>query len=418
MKRLILILLFLLASFMIVTVVQSSIPFRLTGPILTLRLVMGATSFMLGVSWILFSLFALPRALASVFRNRKINRKELRWGMGALLTSLAPLILIGTLLLVAPSCCTVKMPGKSYAGPLPALTPDQTELRERLRNHVVKLASDIGTRSAATHYRQNLAAADYIAGVFSNAGFSVTRESFIPTAPDMAGKPCVNIIVEIKGTSKPDEIVVIGAHYDTAVDTPGANDNASGVAATLELARAFSLKPCPRTLRFIAFANEEPPFFWTIDMGSAVHAVGCRKRQENITAMLSLETIGCYSDAPGSQNYPARILGKLYPTTGNFIGFIGNTSSGRLVYKAVESFRKNAKFPSEGAALPSMVSGVGWSDHWGFWQQGYSAIEITDTAPFRYPYYHTDADTPDKINFDRYATVVSTLIPVISDLAH
>jgi Zn-dependent M28 family amino/carboxypeptidase len=308
------------------------------------------------------------------------------------------------------------MPGTSFSGPLPALAPDQEQLRERLRSHIVKLATEIGDRNAATHYKKSLAAADYIAASFSNLNLTVTREAFRPLHPSVKSNICENISVEIPGTNKPTEIIIVGAHYDTAIGTPGANDNASGVAAVLELARLFGHTPGSRTLRFVAFANEEPPFFWTKDMGAAVYAANCKARDENIVAMLSLETIGCYSSLPGSQHYPTKIMDWFYPTTGNFIGFIGNTASGWLVKDTLASFRKSAQFPSEGAALPAVISGVGWSDHWGFWQQGYSAIELTDTAPFRYEWYHTPYDTPDKINFDAYTYVVSMLTPVISDL--
>ena len=330
----------------------------------------------------------------------------------------APFLLIGTLILLAPRWCVVRMPGESYSGPLPTLTPEQTGLRDRLKGHITQLAVNIGDRNAPYQYRRNQLAAAYITQAFSNAGFAVRSEPFVPKLGLMKGRTCQNLVVEIRGTRRPDEIVVIGGHYDTADGTPGANDNASGVAATIELARTFAHAPCSRTLRFVAFANEEPPFFWTQDMGSMVHAAGCRARNENIVAMMSLETIGCYKNEPGSQHYPTKVLEWFYPTTGNFIGFIGNTSSGWLVHDAVATFRQHARFPSQGAALPAVVSGVGWSDHWSFWEHGYSAIEVTDTAPFRYAYYHDSQDTPDKLNFDHYAYVVSMLEPVITNLAN
>ena len=184
----------------------------------------------------------------------------------------------------------------------------------------------------------------------------------------------------------------------------------------LELARAFALKKPGRTLRFVEFVNEEPPFFQTPDMGSVVYAKRSRKAGEKIVAMLSLETMGYYSDEPGTQKYPFP-LNLVYPSSGNFIGFIGNIESGDLVRDAIASFRRNVQFPSEGAALPAQIPGVGWSDQWSFWQEGYPGIMVTDTAPYRYPYYHTAQDTADKINFDRLARVVAGLEKVISDLA-
>ena len=221
---------------------------------------------------------------------------------------------------------------------------------------------------------------------------------------------------EVRGTELPDEIIVVGAHYDSVAGTVGANDNASGVAATLVLARSFARLPRAKTLRFVAFANEEPPFFKTSGMGSRVYSAACRKRAENIAAMLSLETIGYYTDRDGTQKYPFP-LSLAYPSTGNFIAFVGNLSSRSLVHQAIAAFRKHAKFPSEGAALPSFIPGIDWSDHEAFWRVGYPALMVTDTALFRYPHYHTPADTPDKIDFDRLTLVVTGLRSVVADLA-
>jgi Zn-dependent M28 family amino/carboxypeptidase len=169
-------------------------------------------------------------------------------------------------------------------------------------------------------------------------------------------------------------------------------------------------------LRFLEFVNEEPPFFLSEDMDSLVYAKRCKQRQEKVVAMFSLETMGYYSDEIGSQKYPPP-LGLIYPLQGNFIGFIGNIGSGSLVRDAIASFRRHTQFPSEGAALPSQIPGVGWSDHWSFWQQGYQAVMVTDTAPFRYPYYHTTGDTPDKVDYERLARVVVGLERVVADLS-
>src|SRR2546423_1310086 len=152
-------------------------------------------------------------------------------------------------------------------------------------------------------------------------------------------------------------------------------------------------------------------------MGSFVYASRCKTRGDDITAMISLETIGYFSDAPHSQTYPAPGLGVFYPTTGNFIGFVSNTSSRRLLHRVIKTFRAQNKLPSEGAALPSFVAGVSWSDHWSFWQQGYPAIMVTDTAPFRYRHYHEPTDMPDKLDYDRFALVVSSMEKVIVDFA-
>jgi Zn-dependent M28 family amino/carboxypeptidase len=169
-------------------------------------------------------------------------------------------------------------------------------------------------------------------------------------------------------------------------------------------------------LRFVAFVNEEPPYFLSHEMGSSIYARRCKERGDKIEAMISLETIGYYSDAPHSQTYPSPGLGMFYPKTGNFIGFVSNIHSRALLCRVIGLFRKHAKIPSEGAALPAFVPGVSWSDQWSFWQQGYPAVMVTDTAPFRYPYYHSSSDTPDKLDYDRFALVVSGIQKVIEQL--
>jgi hypothetical protein len=168
-------------------------------------------------------------------------------------------------------------------------------------------------------------------------------------------------------------------------------------------------------LRFVAFANEERPYYHTETMGSLVYARRCRERDEKITAMLSLETVGYYSDQPGSQKYPPG-LGSFYPGAGNFIGFVGNLGSGRLVARCAAGFRRHTAFPCEGARAPAWLPGISWSDHWAFWQVGYPAVMVTDTAPFRYPHYHCATDTPDRIDYDKMARVTAGLGRVIEDL--
>lgn len=304
----------------------------------------------------------------------------------------------------------IRMPGKSYTGPLPPLDEHMLALKADMERHVTVLSVDIGDRGI--HRSSNLAAAaDYIEEQFRSAGYDVQRQSY-----EVQRKQCFNIEVEKRGRVRPDEIVVIGGHYDSVYGCPGANDNATGAAATLSLARRFYDLEVDRTLRFVAFVNEEPPHFQTRDMGSLVYARRCRERNEDVVAMLSLETIGFYSDEKRSQKYPFP-FSLFYPSKGNFIGFIGNVKSGKLVKRCIATFRRQAMFPSEGAAIPSTVPGVGWSDHWSFWQQGYPALMLTDTAPFRYAHYHTTADTIDKIDFERTARVVAGLEHVIADLA-
>jgi hypothetical protein len=307
-------------------------------------------------------------------------------------------------------CVMIRMPGKSFHGEPPPLDDELTNLRNELRRGVEKIAGEIGERNLR-RYPQLLEAADYIEQELTAAAYEVARQEY-----KVRGHVCHNLDAQLDGAAMPDEIVIVGAHYDSVSGTPGAGDNASGVAAMLVLAKRFAGRETARSLRFVAFANEEPPYFQTPDMGSWVYAQRCRKQNENIVAMLSLETIGYYTDEPGSQQYPPP-YGALYPSEGNFIAVVGNVGSRPLVHRVVESFRRHATFPSEGGAIPGDVPGVGWSDHWSFWQEGYPGVMITDTALFRYPYYHSPDDTPDKLNYDQMARVVDGLEAVIADLA-
>ena len=302
-----------------------------------------------------------------------------------------------------------RMPGKKISTAAP-LSEAEIALRTELVADVQTLAGEIGERNIL-RYQQLTAAAEFIEASFSRAGLQPRRISY-----DLAGKACHNIEVEIPGTRP--HIIVIGAHYDSVFGCPGANDNGSGVAALLALARRVAGKPSGATLRLVAFVNEEPPHFQTEQMGSYVYAKQCQARGDQITGMISLETIGYYSDAPRSQTYPAPGLSLIHPTTGNFIGFVGNTGAREFLKRVLGIFRQQGKIPSEGATLPAMISGVAWSDQWSFWQCGYpAAIMVTDTAPFRYPHYHEATDTPDKLEYDRFALVVSGLEKTIAELA-
>ncbi len=329
--------------------------------------------------------------------NRQARRRTgLRW--------LAVVLCLAGLLLYA-TC----MPGKSYKGPLEPLTPEECTLRTNLHAHCVMLGETIGERNV--WLRGTLEQSeDYIESCFEKCGYTADRHEYTVFSQTVA-----NIEAELAGSDPEAGIIVLGAHYDSVGGSPGANDNGTGVAALLELARLLADAKPRTTVRFLAFVNEEPPFFQTDRMGSRVYATRCRERNENIVGMLSLETIGFYSDEHHSQHYPPP-FSLFYPDTGNFIGFVGNVASHRFIRRTVKLFRKHARFPSEGAAIPGWVTGVGWSDHWSFWQEGYPALMVTDTAPFRYKHYHATTDTPDKIDYDRTARVVAGLERVIREM--
>ena len=287
---------------------------------------------------------------------------------------------------------------------------DETEWAGELEEHVVHLAETIGERNLGK-YEKLCEAADYIEDQLKEYGYETNRQTY-----QVRGLDCFNIDAEIKGTKKPEEIIIIGGHYDSVIGTPGANDNGSGTASMLVLAKHFREAKPDKTLRFVAWTNEEPPYFHNQgEMGSWVYAEKCRKEDQNIVAVLSLETMGYFSDEENSQHYP-QPLNLAYPSTGNFIGFVSNLKSRPLQLRVIETFREHAKVPSEGASLPEIMPGVGWSDHWSFWQEGYQGLMVTDTAPFRYPHYHKTTDTSDKVDYETLSKVNKGLVFVIEDL--
>lgn len=305
------------------------------------------------------------------------------------------------------------MPGQSYRGPLAPLAPEERDLAGRLRHHVAAVAAREHHVARHDELEQS---AQYIEQTLASLGYDVRRQEFLAEAQKVRNIE-VALPPEKSGTQRP-ELVVIGAHYDSAIGTPGANDNGSGVAAVLELARLLKdFKPAVnREIRLVLYVNEEMPWFGTPQMGSWVHANSLHARGEKVAAMLSLETIGYYSDARGSQKYPEP-LASIYPDAGNFIAFVSNPESKPLLHAAIESFRRHAAFPSEGLAAPASVPGVDLSDHKSYWDFGYPAIMLTDTAFYRYPHYHTPQDTPDKVDYERLARVLRGVDAVVRDLA-
>jgi hypothetical protein len=305
-----------------------------------------------------------------------------------------------------------------HKGPLPPLTVGEIELREQLHRHIDMLSRVIGPRSLPGHPHNLELAAAYLETTLSDLGYAPRPRPF-----DVQGARVRNIDAQLDGISRPHEVILVGAHYDSvdlgrAGGCPAANDNATGVAAVLEIARYLRQRPqkLARSVRFAAFVNEEPPFFQTEMMGSLVYAKRCRAGDENIIAMLTPETIGCYSDAPRTQSYPFP-LKMLFPDVGNFIAFVGNSESSKLVATVTKSFRGHTPFPAIGFAAPGWITQAGWSDHWSFWKCGYPALMATDTAPLRYRHYHTPQDTIDKLDFDKMARVVAGLVRVVVDLA-
>jgi len=318
--------------------------------------------------------------------------------------------ILGVLVAVAVWYMTA-MPGTRHRGPLQPLGIGDRALLANLKAHVVAVASE---EHNVRHPEALERSARYIEATLDGFGYAGARQEF-----EADGVRVRNLEVSRTGpgTGKP-RLVVIGAHYDSAQGAVGANDNGSGVAALLELARVLkSVLPGESLeIRLVFYVNEELPWFGTEKMGSYVHASGLKREERDVLAMLSLETIGWYSDAPGSQRYPFP-LNLLYPSTGDFIGFVANLRSRNLVRRIVGAFRRHARFPSEGAAAPESIAGVSWSDQWAYWKFGWPAVMVTDTAPYRYPHYHTLRDTPDKLDYERLARVVKGLEAMVRELA-
>lgn len=278
-------------------------------------------------------------------------KRRFRIATKGALKRLAVLFVTLGVLTVGLTMYATSMPGQSFRGPLPAASDAQKQLAAELEASVTVLADATGgvgrVGNRSTFYPKRFAqAASWLHDALTAAGYTQINET-----PVLRGSPVPTLEVTVPGTTLPNEIVIVGAHYDAFQGTPGADDNASGVAAVLHIARSLRTDPRKRTLRFLFFVNEEPPTFWTPDMGSWVYAKKCRSANDNIVAMFSVESIGYYSVAPGSQQYP-KPLNMLYPDQGNFIAFVSNISSRSLNRRAISTFRSTTQFPSEGACLP------------------------------------------------------------------
>jgi Zn-dependent M28 family amino/carboxypeptidase len=275
------------------------------------------------------------------------------------------------------------------------------DVRGNLVTTVEFLANEIGVRS--WNERKALAlSADYIERAFRDAGLMPSLQEF-----PYDGHTYRNVVAEVKGTSP--EVLVVGAHYDTVEGSPGADDNASGVAGLLELARLAAKEPPELTVRFAAFCLEEPPVFRSSRMGSAVCAKALREEGVPVRGMIALEMIGYYCDQRGCQYYPLPVFRLRYPAEGNFIAFVGNRGSRALTHEMRDGFRESTTLPVASLNTVRIVPGVDFSDHSSFWKQDFDAFMVTDTAFYRNPHYHGHTDLPETLDYDRMARVVQGL---------
>jgi len=291
------------------------------------------------------------------------------------------------------------------------MTMNKPLTEDRLRAHVWQLAGEIGERNvfrpAALH-----AAEEYVRGIWRDQDYDVHAQDCTAV-----GVRSSNLEITRPGRGRQDEIILVGAHYDSVQGSPGANDNGSGVAVLLELSRRFATVDCSRTVRFVAFTNEEPPFFLSGRQGSMIYAGAARRRGDDIRLMIALETLGYYRSEPHSQRYPP-LFRWCYPDQANFVGFVSNFRSRGLMRRLAAAFRASCDFPLQHAATFAFVPGVAWSDHFAFWLRRYRALMVTDTAFYRYPWYHTAEDTPEKLDYASLARVTEGLFGAIGRLAN
>ena len=287
----------------------------------------------------------------------------------------------------------------------------KADIQNNLKKTVNILSKDIGSRGYLQIDALNKTA-DYITSEFSNYGYTVSFQPF-----EFEGKTYKNIIVEIKGRKTPGKILVIGAHYDTVMGTPGADDNASAVAGLLELARLLHSRPFDKTVRFVAFTLEEPPFFRSKRMGSYAYARSLKKKNEDLEGMICLEMIGYFTDKPESQFFPLSFFRGMYPDKGNFIILVSDLRSKSFLNRVKDGFKKGTDLPVESISTFSIIPGIDFSDHRSFWEFGYDALMVTDTAFYRNPNYHGAGDVPETLDYKRMTEVVLGLKSAIEELA-
>lgn len=268
----------------------------------------------------------------------------------------------------------------------------------RLEAHVRALSQEFVPRDH-THPENLDRAAAYIRTAFTRAGGATSEQPY-----NARGRSYRNIIALFGPETR--ARIVVGAHYDVDGELPGADDNASGVAGLLELAYVLGRSP-PRTrVELVAYSLEELPFFGTPYMGSAVHARSLQQQGAEVRAMFSLEMIGYFSDEPASQQFPLEALRPFYPSRGNFIAIVGKPGQTSLVRKVKRAMRSASSLPVNSINAPRWIPGVDFSDHVSYWDAGYPAVMITDTAWYRNPNYHTADDTAETLDYARMAMVV------------
>lgn len=326
-----------------------------------------------------------------------------------MLVLLAVLVAIAALIALA-AWYSLVFPLQPYAGPLPALSAAESEIAQNCRTHIEAIAS---RPHNVAHYADLDAAARYIEVTLAGYGYSPTAQIY-----DCNGTSVRNIelVIEPSKPSAETASFIVGGHYDSPDEAPGANDNGTGVAGALELARLLrDVKPATHRLRIVFWVNEERPYGKTPLMGSWQHAKRLKDSGERVAGMIALETIGYFTGDPGTQNFPPP-FGLVYPDTGNFIAFVGLPGSRSFLRTALQTFRGHTAFPSIGGVAPGFLKGIDLSDHWAYHQFGFPSLMVTDTAPFRNPYYHELDDLPGNVDYDSLARVTKGLERMLREM--
>lgn len=282
---------------------------------------------------------------------------------------------------------------------------------ERLEVHLRALTRSIGERSV--HYPENLAkTAEYLKSFYEDIGLAAHTEPY-----EYADYKVANVVAQISSGPNPSRRYLLGAHYDSVSGTVGADDNASAIAVQLETARGLKALAergnLDLTVTFVSFALEEPPAYGTRYMGSRVYAKKARREQTKIDGMICLEMVGYACHQNGCQNYPFPLGFFGYPKEGNYIGIVGNFKSGEFTKSLFTAFRKNPELPVVKLNIPfngRILPAVRLSDHASFWDEGFKAVMITDTAFFRNPHYHRHSDTMEKLDYRFMAELVESLL--------
>ena len=330
-------------------------------------------------------------------------KSSLTWyRLAALLAAAISILLVATLFFTARP----NLPLFASQVPIQARTVGaDVALPQRLEGHVRTLVEQFAPREH-TSITQLDAASEYIRTELSKHSREVAFQNY-----QANGKKYRNVVARFGPDTT--DIIVVGAHYDSFDALPAADDNASGVAGLIELARLLANEKLGKRLELVAYTLEEPPYFLTEFMGSAIHAKSVKAAMKSVSLMLSLECIGYFSDAPNSQNFPVSVLGAVYPTTGNFIALVGHYREGALAQRVRETMRSATSLPVHSINAPAFVAGIDFSDHLNYWNEGFVGMMVTDTAFMRNLNYHTVEDTPEKLDYRRMAEVVRGVSSVV-----